>query len=151
MEEKTQQSPADLNRITDNIWIGSDVSAAEHKEKVMHLSFDIDIGLERDQSERIPGVKAVVLFPVEESEEITPQQLAMGVNLLRDAVKKDFSVLIHSPFGRGRAPMMVAAYLTTTGMNPEQAMDFVRAKIGILDFSEQQKESLVRFAAQRNT
>jgi protein-tyrosine phosphatase len=140
---------SDISRITENLWIGSGDLVGAHDKRILELRFDIDVDVEEYPHEYVPGVKSVIIFPVGENEEITTEQLALGSAILNEAAKLDLTAYVRSPAGRGRAPTLVAAYLVTTGMNPDQAMSFVRDRRGSVTFSKPQEEALRQFATKK--
>jgi len=138
-------SSSDVSRITENIWIGSGDLIGAQDKRILELRFDIDVDVEEYPHEYIPEVKSIIIFPVGENKEITTDQLALGSAILNEAAKLDLTAYVRSPAGRGRAPTLVAAYLITTGMNADQAMNFVRDRRGSVTFSKPQEEALRRF------
>ena len=76
------------------------------------------------------------------------EHLCEGVQFIADVVADGGSVYVHCGSGIGRAATMAAAYLTETGLTPEQAWDRIRDVRPFIRPTPVQIEQLDRFATE---
>ena len=76
------------------------------------------------------------------------EHLCEGVQFIADVVADGGSVYVHCGSGIGRAATMAAAYLTETGLTPEQAWDHIRDVRPFIRPTPVQIEQLDRFATE---
>jgi protein-tyrosine phosphatase len=65
-------------------------------------------------------------LPTIDDEAPTPEQLREGVAFIRQQVAQGGGVYVHCKAGMGRAATMVAAYLVTQGLGPDEAWASIR-------------------------
>ena len=96
------------------------------------------------------GLPLVFLhLPTVDNEAPSLLHLQQGVDFIRQHVQEeDEGVYIHCWEGLGRGPTMVAAYLVSTGLSPEQAWEKVRETRPFIRPTEIQKAQLEKFALQ---
>jgi protein-tyrosine phosphatase len=66
-------------------------------------------------------------LPTTDDEPPTLGQLREGVAFIAEEIARGGSVYVHCGAGVGRAPTMVAAYLVSTGLTPDEAWARIRA------------------------
>jgi protein-tyrosine phosphatase len=76
------------------------------------------------------------------------EHLSEGAQFIANAVKNGGGVYVHCGSGIGRAATMAAAYLTGTGLTPEQAWARIRDVRPFIRPTPVQVEQLERFAAE---
>ena len=67
-------------------------------------------------------------IPIEDMAAPTPEQLFEAVKWIDDRIKEGKKVLVHCYAGLGRTGTVIAAYLIYKGMEPDEAINFVREK-----------------------
>ncbi|MCB0323334.1 MAG: dual specificity protein phosphatase family protein [Bdellovibrionales bacterium] len=67
-----------------------------------------------------------------------------AVGMLKRLVKEHGKVVVHCTHGQNRSVAVVAAYLVDTGMDPEEALDFVGKRRGARKLIDSSFEDLVR-------
>ncbi len=75
------------------------------------------------------------------------EDLQRGVDFIAAEIEQGGKVYIHCGVGVGRAPVMAAAYLVSTGLTPEEAMSKIRVARPFVHPTPGQLEQLERFAA----
>lgn len=78
----------------------------------------------------------------------TLEHLAQGVEFMREIFAGGGKVYIHCWEGLGRGPTMVAAYLVSTGLTPDEAWDYIRTVRPFIRPVPAQRAQLVTFAEQ---
>lgn len=72
--------------------------------------------------------------------------LVRGAEFIRDEISNGGQVYVHCGVGVGRAPTMMAAYLITTGLSPEDALNKIRKGRRFIHLTGTQKNVLNEFA-----
>lgn len=141
--EKLQYS-----RITTFIYVGTNMLSARHFEKLKKLGISVDIDLESEHIEKIPkrGLDTFLWLPTKNHHAPTHNQMAAGVAFIDQMVKHNKKVYVHCRNGHGRAPTLVAAYLTTQGMSAAKAIAFVKKRRGVVHLNKEQTSAVKRFS-----
>jgi protein tyrosine phosphatase (PTP) superfamily phosphohydrolase (DUF442 family) len=87
-------------------------------------------------------------LPTADDEPPTLVQLREGVAFIAQEIARGGGVYVHCGSGVGRAPTMVAAYLVSTGLTPEQAWARIRQVRPFIRPRQEQIAQVERFAAQ---
>lgn len=117
-----------------------------HNQELMRLGFDADIDLEEQRVEEPPETKIYLWLPTKDRTPPAMNQLWTGAAALQEMVKRNLKVYVHCRNGHGRAPTLVAAYLVTTGISPEEAVAFIKARRPSIHLQESQVVALKEFA-----
>lgn len=141
--EKLQYS-----RITPFIYVGTNMLTARHFERLKKLDISVDIDLESERLEKIPmkGLETFLWLPTKDRHAPSHDQMASGVAFLGQMVKHKKKVYVHCKNGHGRAPTLIAAYLTTQGMPPERAIAFVKKRRPVVHLTKEQTVAVKRFS-----
>jgi len=135
------------NHITDGIFIGTNQCCKDGlSEMLKREGITTDISLEEERLDQPFGVEQYIWIPVRNNTPPAPDQLAFGVSVLEQLVSQKKKVLVHCRNGHGRAPTLVAAYLIKKGMNPKEAVDFIKSKRPVAHLEESQILALENYA-----
>lgn len=136
------------SRITPYIYVGTNMLEYRHFERLKQLGIAVDIDLELEHLEKVPmrGLDTFLWLPTKDGHAPSHDQLAAGVAFLEQMVRHKKKVYVHCKNGHGRAPTLVAAYLTTQGMKPEQAIAFVKKKRPVVHLNKEQTRAVKKFA-----
>ncbi len=100
-----------------------------------------------DQEKGIAGERHLHLATVDNTPP-TLVDLRRGSAFIRAEIERGGKVYIHCAVGCGRAPTMTAAYLVTTGLSPEAALQRIKRVRPFIHLTRSQKHVLHEFAAQ---
>ncbi len=75
------------------------------------------------------------------------EQLDEGVRFIADEIERGGKVYVHCGVGVGRAPTMAAAYLVSTGMTVDEALDAIRKVRPFIHPTSKQIQRLHEYAA----
>jgi predicted protein tyrosine phosphatase len=87
-------------------------------------------------------------LPTPDDEAPTLEHLRQGAAFIADEVARGGQVYVHCGSGVGRAATMVAAYLVTTGLTPDEAWLCIRAARPFVRPTAVQMEQVRRFEAE---
>lgn len=115
------------SKITDQIFIGTNMCCTMHFAKLMKLGVRVDIDLEKERVEKPDGLDAYLWLPVVDGTAPSQSQLRAGAAMLREVVNDGKKVYVHCKNGHGRGPTLVAAYLIwNNSFTPAEAVDFIK-------------------------
>lgn len=124
--------PFEYNRITDNIYLGTNQCCKLHFNKsLLKQGIEADISLERERLDTPFGVKYFLWLPVKDHTAPTQSQLKVGVYTIKSLVENNIKIYVHCKRGHGRGPTLVAAYFILKGMSAKEAIRTVKQKRGI--------------------
>ncbi|KKQ42687.1 MAG: Dual specificity protein phosphatase [Microgenomates group bacterium GW2011_GWC1_37_8] len=141
----------DYSKITDQIFIGSDLCKAGvcliHGEEFKKLDVSVEINLSAENNELPPkDLEAYLWIPVIDGYAPTQFQLDLGTCAMNDALKVGKKVYIHCKNGHARSPSLVVAYLVRfEKMNLEQAESLMKEKRPEIHIEESQRKALEEF------
>lgn len=139
----------EYNYITDGIYIGTNQCCLTHfEEGLIKDGVSADISLEEDRLDAPFGVEFYAWIPVKNHEAPTKDQLLFGVSALEKIAAMEKKVYVHCKNGHGRAPTLVAAYLTRRGKTPEEAVNLIKSQRPSIHLWEAQTEALKDWANQ---
>ncbi|MBI3114529.1 MAG: dual specificity protein phosphatase family protein, partial [Candidatus Harrisonbacteria bacterium] len=142
------QNEIDFNYITDGIYIGTNQCCKVHfEERLIKEGITADISLEEERVDAPFGVAFYTWIPVKNHTAPTPDQLEFGVSVLEKLVAIGKKIYVHCKNGHGRAPTLVAAYLTRKGEGPEEAEAFIKSKRPSMHLQDAQRAALRDFSA----
>jgi len=124
-----KEVPFEYDRITDNIYIGSNQCCRVHFEKsLLKKGIKADISLEKKRIDAPFGVDYFLWLPVTDSTAPSQKQLLIGAEIIKNFVDNNVKVYVHCMRGHGRAPTLVAAYFILKGLKTDKAIKKIRAK-----------------------
>ena len=120
----------------------------ERWQELHDEGFTVVVNLQAERhdsfSDTLPD--AYLWLPVEDFHDPTPQQMLLGTTFIAAAVKAGKRVALHCKMGIGRSPMLAAAYLVTTGMGIEAALEQVKKAQLFFKPGDLQRARLEEFA-----
>ena len=108
----------------------------------------VDLRIEFDDRKAGIAPETYLYLPVVDDEAPSLQQLSAGVRFVTEVISSGGAVYIHCGAGVGRAPTMAAAYLVSTGMESEQALEAIQATRPFIRPKPTQVAQIERFAKQ---
>ena len=119
----------EYDQITDNIFIGTNMCCQVHfEQELLDKGINIDISLEEERLDAPFGVESFLWLPTKDLTPPSQDQLDMGVKAIDSYISLNKKMYVHCRLGHGRGPTMVAAYLISTGMTLEDAIETIRKK-----------------------
>ena len=115
-------TPTEFSKITDSLYVGTNMCCGVHSEKLTELGATADLDLEEDRQELPPHVSAYLWLPVPDHAVPTHEQLALGAAFIDAVAKQGGRVYVHCRVGQGRGPTMAAAYFISQGMTTDEAI-----------------------------
>lgn len=136
------------NRITPQIYIGTNLCCFDHFAKLKKLGVSVDIDLENERVERFSGstIDMMLWLPTPNGHAPSIDKLIAGVRFMGAVLARGKRLYVHCKNGHGRAPTLVAAYFTTQGMTPGRAVSFVKRKRPVVHVNREQMAALRQFA-----
>lgn len=108
----------------------------------------VNMRVEFDDNDAGIAPQRYLYLPTVDDEAPSLEQLHKGVAFIAAEVAEGGGVYVHCGAGVGRAATMVAAYLVSTGLTPNQAWARIRAVRPFIRPTAAQVEQLGRFAAE---
>ena len=149
---RNDQHEFDYSKITDNIYIGSDLCQGGfcliHAEQFKMLGIGFELNLSQENNELPPKEIEVgyLWLPVVDGYSPSILQLQIGTAAMNAAVKAGKNVYVHCKNGHARSPSLVAAYLIKfQGYTFENALDEIKKKRPEVHIEETQREVLQEF------
>ncbi|AKM78366.1 MAG: hypothetical protein UY31_C0020G0009 [Candidatus Wolfebacteria bacterium GW2011_GWE1_48_7] len=136
----------EYSQITDQIYIGTNFCCETHFDpELLKKGVTYDLSLEVERVDAPTGGAAYLWLPVPDMHAPTPQQFSMGVSFIKTAVQSGRKIYVHCKNGHGRSPVMVAAYLVTTGLSADDAVALIKQKRPEIHLQDVQMEGLRQF------
>lgn len=147
----------DHNRITDHIFIGSDLCKGGvckiHSIEFAKLGVNVELNLSHENNELPPqNVETYVWLPTVDGNAPTDVVLDMGTALMHEAIGHGKTVYVHCRNGHGRSPTLVAAYfIRFNRKTAEAAMQEIVNNRQEAHFEETQKQALESYERKWST
>ncbi len=135
------------SRITPHLWVGGQMRAHGWRWLVAR-GITADVNLREEHDDRVHGVPPHIYLwlPTKDDHAPTSEHLHIGVEFISRVISQGGAVYVHCASGVGRAPTLAAAYLISTGMSPEQAIETIRRARPFIKPTPVQLSALRRFA-----
>jgi protein-tyrosine phosphatase len=142
-------SPPHISRVQPHLYVGG-------QQKRHGLAPMRDLGItavvnmreESDDTARGLDLDHYLWLATPDDAAPTPEELERGAVFIGQQITAGRGVYIHCAAGVGRAPLMAAAYLVSTGMSAPQAWDTIRRTRPFIRPTPPQITALAAFAAQ---
>lgn len=137
------------SEVTGLITIGTNTCCRAHSDELSLEGYTADIDLEEERQEVPPNIAIYLWLPTPDHQAPTPEQLQAGVALIQTLVTQGKRVYVHCKNGHGRSPLLVAAYLVSTGKTVQEAWALVQAKRPEAHLQPVQLEAIQTFAERK--
>lgn len=116
-----------MGKVTGQVHITGPLTP-ERWQELHDEGFTVVVNLQAESQDRFGDMPpdAYLWLPVVDFHDPTPEQMLLGARFINAAVKAGKKVVLHCKMGIGRSPMLAAAYLVTTGMGVEEALEQVK-------------------------
>lgn len=146
MEIKHPKKIFDFNKITPQIYIGTNQCCQMHFNKMLiKKGVKGDISLEKSRLDQPFGVDYYCWLPTKNHTPPSFKQLSLGTKIIRDLIDNKIPIYVHCKNGHGRAPTLVAAYLITQGKTTNQSIDFIKKRRKSIHLDKSQVKALKDF------
>ena len=138
-----------LSQITPQLYIGGQHSVRGYRQMQQRgISAIVNMREQRfsDVDAGIAGERHLQLATVDNTPP-TVADLSRGAAFVGDEIARGGKVYIHCGVGVGRAPTMAAAYLISTGLAPQLALEQIRRARPFVHLTAAQRAILDQFAA----
>jgi protein-tyrosine phosphatase len=138
-----------FDQITENLFVGGQLDD-EDWEVLRALGVTVNLNLREEKQDVFDGIVPTVSFWLPTPDLMAPSMevMGLGARLIGTMVDAGYKVYVHCHYGVGRAPIVGAAYLVTTGMSADEALALMRRKRPYADPNSPQIERLREFASQ---
>ncbi|MCZ7546561.1 MAG: dual specificity protein phosphatase family protein [Anaerolineae bacterium] len=135
-------------RVTDQLYVGEQFSTRGWEAlRAAGITAVVNMREEFDDRELDIDLPTYCRLPTPDWHAPSQAHLREGVAFIREAIARGEKVYVHCMSGMGRAPIMAAAYLVTTGLTPDEALERIRAVRPFIEPNAEQVASLREFAA----
>lgn len=146
---KTSHVKMDVSEITRKLFVGTNQCCLAHyKLALLNKGVTHDVSLEGEELDHPYGADSYLWLPTPDHTAPSALHLSQGVNYINHVIAKHGKVYVHCKNGHGRAPTLAAAWLTTQGKNPEEALALIQSKRPEVHLTAQQMTAVRRFSRQ---
>ena len=130
MAKEKDKVQFNYNKITPNIYLGTNMCCQTHFEKkLLAKGITLDVSLEGERIDKPYGIGYYLWLPTRDHTAPSMQKLHMGVHCISVAICEKEKVYVHCKNGHGRAPTMVAAYLIKhKNMSATEAVLYIKKR-----------------------
>ena len=100
----------------------------------------------KDDAARGIAPAAYLHLPTQDNTPPSLDDLARGAQFIAQQLGQGKAVYVHCGVGVGRAPSQVAAYLISTGLSPDEALEQIRRVRPFVHLTPAQRQQLERYA-----
>lgn len=147
---KTRGAPLwQLSQVTPQLYLGGQHSVRGYRRMRQHGISAIINMRERRYSDVDAGIAGERHLHLATVDNTAPSiaDLSRGAAFVRDEIARGGKVYIHCGVGVGRAPTMAAAYLISTGLTPQHALQKIQQARPFIHLTAAQRAVLDEFAA----
>jgi len=129
-EHSGEHTALDFDYVDDGIYVGTNYCCQTYfDEQLLRKGIGADVSLEGERIDAPFGVQSYLWLPVKDEQSPSPDQMELAVAHLEKLVAMGKKVYVHCKNGHGRAPTLVAAYLTRShGLSADEAISLILAK-----------------------
>jgi protein-tyrosine phosphatase len=116
-----------FHRVTAQLWVGGRMGPRDWRElndQGVTVCVNLREAEQDDFGDRLP--EAALWVPVRDGSMPDVDQLMTTAAFIGAAVREGRRVVVHCRAGAGRGPLTAAAYLVSTGMSLDEALDALR-------------------------
>lgn len=147
MVKKHGELKFEFSKITDGIYIGTNVCCKMHFDKsLLKRGIRADVSLEEGKLDNPFGVKYYLWLPTRDHCAPSMNQMLLGARFIYGLIENKEKVYVHCRRGHTRAPTLVAAYFVLTGLGVKDAIAKIKKKRPGIHVSSSQKKALEKFA-----
>lgn len=145
----TGVSPRELSQVQPQLFVGG-----QHRrrgvERMRAWGIEAVVNMRAESDDAARGVAPAhyLWLPTMDDAPLPLAELQRGVDFVAAQIAAGRGVYIHCAAGVGRAPLMAAAYLVSTGLTPAAAWATIRARRGFVRPTPPQRAALEAFARQ---
>ena len=139
----------ELSEVSPNLLLGGQHYYQRGYQRLLDYGVTAVINMRRlhsDIDKGIGGERHLQLATVDNTPP-SVEDLRRGVEFIGAEIERGGKVYVHCAVGCGRAPTMMAAYLVTTGLEPDEALQRIRQVRPFINPTRQQQRVLSEFAA----
>lgn len=135
----------EYNKITDHIYLGTNMCCDVHFSRLLDLGVSADISLEEEVFEKPRNLQAYLWLPVVDRTPPTLEQLDIGVHAIDRMLNNNFKIYIHCKNGHGRSPTLLIAYFIWKGLSYKDAYNKVYLQRKEIHLEKSQELRLYEF------
>lgn len=138
------------SEVTPQLYVGPQYGR-RGKEALERAGITAGVNLRTEFDDAAHGLALVDYchLPTVDDDAPSPDALARGVAFVRDQIGAGRKVYIHCAGGVGRAPTLAAAYLISTGMARDEAIETIRQARPFIDITPPQMAALAEYEARQ--
>ena len=138
-----------ISKISDQIFFGASPENVLVMDKVKNIGIKYFISLQQNQPDYTNN-ENILWLPTLNNGVPTFDQLEKGISYIKEKVEQGEKVYVHCRFGCSRAPLLVVAYLISTGMDSREAIEKVRSERSVTYFNKEQEDVIKEFKELNN-
>ena len=141
-----------MEQVIGNIWVGG----ANSPELIVNRGFNAVLDLREEDSQDYRSFLQehnidYLNIKIPDRHGASAEDLSKIVEWLEEKDKKGDKVLVHCNLGRGRAALVVAAYMVHEGATPDEAVRKIKEKRQVTYLNSRQLQALSEFAKINST
>ncbi len=137
-----------FDQITEDLFVGGRFYPGDW-HILAALNITVDLNLQAEEQDNFMGTSPEVYLWLPAPDWFGPSAstIATGARFIRAMIEDGRKIYVHCNAGIGRAPVVAAAYLITTGMSVHAALELLRTQRPKINPNNQQLQQLRLFAA----
>jgi len=138
-----------LSEVSPNLLLGGQHYYQRGYRRMLEYGITAVVNMRRRHSDIDKGIAGQRHLQLATVDNTPPSvdDLTRGVAFIGAEIESGGKVYVHCAVGCGRAPTMTAAYLVSTGLEPEEALQRIRQVRPFINPTRKQRQVLSEFAA----
>ncbi len=138
-----------LSAVSPNLLVGGQHYYQRGYRRMLEYGITAVVNMRRQHSDIDKGIAGQRHLQLATVDNTPPSvdDLTRGVEFISAEIERGGKVYVHCAVGCGRAPTMTAAYLISTGLEPEEALQRIRQARPFINPTRKQRQVLSNFAA----